>query len=267
MPLCKDPLLIKPLLLSDPDRTHSIANLVFNRAGARAAWVRVDALDNPQAVVCRWRFLYLFARSRAAARAMLAELPTYWKLSFAATPAELIATVRQVLRPRGRGLSWIAPCRLYVLDPVRGNGENHSRVAPGARTEQGRSNLVFHCQHPVGHLALSDAPLVTKHWPHGRSQRYIEWRIQSGPTAAIRRRGQLVAWALTHSDGAMGILHVLEEYRGQGMARSITTALARRCIKAGIKPFLYIVKTNVASIRLTESMGFTYSGEFAWFGE
>ena len=65
----------------------------------------------------------------------------------------------------------------------------------------------------------------------------------------------------------MGILHVLDKYRGQGMARSITTALAKRCQKAGLRPFLYIVEKNNASINLTESMGFRRHVMAAWFGE
>jgi predicted GNAT family acetyltransferase len=37
-------------------------------------------------------------------------------------------------------------------------------------------------------------------------------------------------------------------------------------LRLGLQPFLYIVKTNRASIRLTESMGFTRGGEYGWFG-
>ena len=41
---------------------------------------------------------------------------------------------------------------------------------------------------------------------------YIRWRIEHGPTAAIRRRGRLAAWALTHGDGSLGFLHVLDAH-------------------------------------------------------
>jgi 8-oxo-dGTP diphosphatase len=140
----------------------------------------------------------------------------------------------------------VAPCYLYVL-------------------ESGK--LVIDRRHKIGTLKPNDAEKIVSYWPHGRNADYIRWRIRTGPTCAIRRNGKLVAWAITHGDGAMGILHVLKEFRGLGMARSITTALAERSLRAGIKPFLYIVKRNKASIRLTESMGFTRHGIYCWFGE
>jgi predicted GNAT family acetyltransferase len=127
--------------------------------------------------------------------------------------------------------------------------------------------LVIDRTHKVGYLKPEDARLIVDYWPHGRNEAYIRWRIAAGPTCAIRQKGRLVAWALTHTDGSMGILHVLDNYRGQGMARSITTALAERCLKAGLRPFLYIVEKNKASINLTKSMGFTRHAVVGWFGE
>jgi 8-oxo-dGTP diphosphatase len=254
VPLCRDPEIIKPLLLADEPGTRSLFNLLSGRAGGRAVWVRVDNPDNPQAVVCRSgalhrrQMLYLYAANARAAAQVLDEIPGRWRLEFAATSTSLVPAVRRVLRKRGRRLNWVSPCFLYVLD-------------------SGPSSLVIDRSHRVARLKPGDARLIVNFWPHGRNADYIRWRIMTGPTCAIRRRGRLVAWALTHADGAMGILHVLDEFRGQGMARSITTALAERCRKAGLQPFLYIVKRNNASIRLTESMGFKRHAIVAWFGE
>jgi 8-oxo-dGTP diphosphatase len=117
-------------------------------------------------------------------------------------------------------------------------------------------------------LGSGDSRLVAEHWPYNDNKndlRYINWRIKTGPTAAIRRQGRLVAWALTHGDGSMGFLHVLKPWRGQGMARTIGTALAQRLLGKGIGPFLFIEKKNRASIRLTRTMGFERVGTFAWF--
>jgi 8-oxo-dGTP diphosphatase len=189
---------------------------------------------------------------------VLAEIPRPWKLEFAATPVKMVKAAKRELARRNavmrspkssgsrRRISWVAPCYLYVL-------------------ESGK--LVIDRRHKIGTLKPNDAEKIVSYWPHGRNADYIRWRIRTGPTCAIRRNGKLVAWAITHGDGAMGILHVLKEFRGLGMARSITTALAERSLRAGIKPFLYIVKRNKASIRLTESMGFTRHGIYCWFGE
>ena len=252
MPILRDPKILKPFLLRDEAATRSIYNTIFGRGGAQVVWIRVDDLKRPQAVVCRSRvqhrrqMLYMYARSSKAAEQVLAEIPNRWRLAFAATPARLVPAVRKALRKRSRKLGWVSPCYLYCLEPGR---------------------LVVDRAHRVGNLIPADARLIAEYWPHGRNPDYIRWRIRSGPTCAIRRNRKLVAWAITHADGAMGILHVLEEYRGLGMARAITTALAERCLKAGLKPFLFIVKRNQASINLTESMGFTRQGVCCWFGE
>jgi GNAT superfamily N-acetyltransferase len=284
VPISHNPEVLKPFLLRDESATRSIYNTVFGRAGARVVWIRVDDLKRPQAVICRSRvlhrrqMLYMYARNPKAAERVLAEIPKKWRLAFAATPARLVPAVRRALKKRGRKLDWISPCYLYVLEPshkeipmsklqfpTKSQVPNPNNTGPQMKPVPG--GLVIDRKHRVGRLRPGDAGLIAQYWPHGRNPDYIRWRIRSGPNCAIRRNGKLVACAITHADGSMGILHVLEEYRGLGMARSITTALAERCLKAGLKPFLYIVKRNKASINLTESMGFTRQGVYCWFGE
>lgn len=247
MPICHDYELVRPLLLADEPATRSIYNLVFRIAGAAARWVRVDNLSQPKAVLCRSgapyrsRFMYLYGTDSRAAQQLLAELPARWRFQFAATPLRFVRVARRV-----RKLNWVAPCYLYILNPEQ---------------------LVHYRRHRIERLKPDDARQIVHFWPHGRSLNYVRWRIETGPTCAIRRNGRLVAWGLTHADGSMGMLHVLQEYRGQGMARSITTALAGAIIRQGRLPFLYILRRNRPSINLTESMGFQRAGSYCWFGE
>ena len=248
MPICHNPEIVRPLLLANEAATRSIYNVIFGTAGAQASWIRVDDLENPHAVVARCttlgrrNMLYLWATGPHPAERVLREIPRRWKFELAATPHKFVAVAKRL-----RKINWVGtPCYMYALDPPR---------------------LVINRAHHVGTLRDEDVPLVTQYWTHGKSQDYIRWRIQAGPTCAVRVKRRLAAWALTHADGTMGILHVLEEYRGRDMARAITTALAQRCRKAGIKPFLYILRSNRASINLTESMGFTRHGTYTWFGE
>jgi ribosomal protein S18 acetylase RimI-like enzyme len=247
MPLCHDPKLIVPFLMRDEPGTRSICNLVFGRAGARARWIRVDNLANPRAVLIRngaqyrgGRY-YMFAVSNAAAESLIREIPRHWKLIFAGTPYRLAHVIGKV-----RNLKRVRANYLYVLDPKR---------------------LVTVRTHRVGFLTARDAAQIAHLWANGRQLNYVRWRIRVGPSAAIRRNGKLAAWGLTHADGSMAMLRVLEEYRGQGMARSITCTVARRVMAWGLKPFLHINTTNRASIRLTESMGFERHATYAWFSE
>jgi hypothetical protein len=45
---------------------------------------------------------------------------------------------------------------------------------------------------------------------------YVEERISKSISAAIMKKDKLVAWGLTHDDGALGSLHVLDAYRKKG---------------------------------------------------
>lgn len=248
VPLIRDREPVRALLEQGGARTASVRNLVFGLAGARARWVRVDSLDRPRAVLCRGRRLYLWADAPAAARAALAGLPVRTRGNFSAMPGRLVPSCRRhfaALRPNVRQ-SWTNVCWLYELagsppPPVR-----------GVRVEE---------------LGPADAATIAGLWPHGRRVEYVRARIRNWPTCAVRRGGRLVGWGLTHDDGSMGFLHVLDEWRGRGFARAITAALTRRLLDLDVRPHLYIVQDNRASIGLTESCGFRRVEDYWWFGE
>ena len=246
MPLCHGPNLIRPFTEGNRPAANSVANLVNDTFGSGLRWVRADSLSDPHAVLCRTRRFTLFADSGRAAARVLAEIPRNLRLGFGATPTRFCGLIKRSWHgpDAGRRL-WYNHCHLYVLKPGR---------------------LVIDRTHRVSRLRPEDAPLIARAWPYGRSPEQILRRISSGPGYCIRRRGAPVAWALTHEDGSMGFLHVVERYRHQCMARTLTTTLAERLLRLGVQPFMYIVVGNKASIRLTASMGFSRAGRFSWFG-
>ena len=243
MLVCRDLEPVRRLLLANEPATRSIYNTIFRDTGANPARVRVDDRENPKVALCRAGWLTLYASSVPAGKAALDSLPARWNFAFSATPSWAYRHAVKTRDPR-----WHNDCFGFALTDPR--------------------QLKARQRHRVGFLEPGDSRLVTRHWPYHSSRRdspYIRWRIEHGPTAAVRRRGRPVAWALTHGDGSLGFLHVLEEYRGQGMARSIAAALCRRSVRAGIMPFLFIEKKNRPSLRLTESLGFERVGSYSWF--
>jgi 8-oxo-dGTP diphosphatase len=246
MPLCHDSELLRPFIEKNRPATNCVGNLVYNTFGSRLRWVRADDIRDPHAVLCRTHRFTLFADSGPAAARVLAETPRNMRMVFSATPTRFCRMIRENWRgPDAGRRAWYNHCYLYVLKPGR---------------------LVIDRTHRVSRLRPSDAPLIARSWPYGRSADHILRRIRNGPGYCIRRKGKPVAWGLTHDDGSMGFLHVVEACRGQGMARALTTALARRLLSVGVQPFMHIVTGNTASIRLTASMGFTRAGRFSWFG-
>lgn len=85
---------------------------------------------------------------------------------------------------------------------------------------------------------------------------YIRERLAEGPAVGIFRDGNLVGWALTHDDMAMGMLTVLPEYRRQGIALDITLALIARMRELGEVPIVHISKDNTMSMPLVKKLGF-----------
>ncbi len=222
--------------------------MVAGAAGNIPRWIRVDNPACPQAVVCRTdRRLTLYAENPRAAACVVASLPRNLRQRFGATPSRFFRTIRRLWPgPDARRRAWTNYCHMYILKP--------GRLAPAPRVR-------------VGPLRPADAPLIARNWPYGRRRvEYVKSRIKAMPSSCIRRDGRPVAWALIHDDGSMGMLHVLEQFRGQGLARAITAHLARQVGKLGIQPFVYIVRTNRASISLTETMGFEKQAEYIWFG-
>jgi 8-oxo-dGTP diphosphatase len=246
MPLCHDHDLIRPFIAKNLPAANTVLHLVNNTFVSSLRWVRVDDLADPHALLCRTHRFTLFADSGRAAARVLAEVPRNLRLVFSATPTRFCRLIRTHWRgpDAGRRL-WYNHCYLYVLRPGR---------------------LVIDRNHRVSRLRPEDAMLIAQAWPYGRSPEHILRRIRSGPGYCIRRNGAPVAWGLTHDDGSMGFLHVVERYRHQGMARTLTTALAQSLLRLGVQPFMYIVTSNTASLRLTASMGFSRAGRFTWMG-
>ena len=93
---------------------------------------------------------------------------------------------------------------------------------------------------------------------------YLEDRITKSISAAIFEKNRLVAWGLTHDDGAIGSLHVLDEYRKKGYGREILISLVHQTRKLGKIPFAQIEEKNVAAIKLAENLGFIKDRRVSW---
>jgi len=93
---------------------------------------------------------------------------------------------------------------------------------------------------------------------------YVEERITKSISAAIIKKDKLVAWGLTHDDGALGSLHVLDEYRKKGYGKEIMTSLIHQNRKLGKMPFAQIEEKNLKAINLAEQLGFVKDRRVSW---
>ncbi len=91
-------------------------------------------------------------------------------------------------------------------------------------------------------LQMGDIDTIYEHvlYKMALTKNYIKDRIMKGYTASIRKDGKLVAWVLTHDDGAIGCLCVLDGYRNNGLGTNVCAKLISKMRRDGKKPFLYI---------------------------
>jgi 8-oxo-dGTP diphosphatase len=93
---------------------------------------------------------------------------------------------------------------------------------------------------------------------------YVEERITKSISAAIMKKDKLVAWGLTHDDGAIGSLHVLDEYRKKGYGKEILISLIHQNRKLGKISFAQIEEKNIKATNLVKQLGFVKDRRVSW---
>jgi ribosomal protein S18 acetylase RimI-like enzyme len=222
-------------------------NLIFNLEPPDLH-LFVDNPEEPRGVIVNegGYFWHAYSPDKNLSLGMLDGLP--WgdrEFGFAGIPEYQAQHLR-----RRRQVVWENPCYLYVLtEPEKFSGEIVAEI----------EELTPDC-----------VQLVSDVWPHGGHGdgrlTYLHDCIKKGPTAAIYQDDRPIAFALVHSDGSMGILHTEPEFREQGWGRLVSTALVRKLLDLDQPVFCYILRDNLASINLTESMGLTRIAEVSWMG-
>ena len=113
-------------------------------------------------------------------------------------------------------------------------------------------------------LSLAETDFVLAHYKHIPFREYIEDRINAGMLGAFSDNVP-VGFIGTHSDGSMGMLEVLPEYRRHGIAYSLEAALINRLREQKKIPYAQIFTTNSVSIRLQEKLRMSFSDKtLAW---
>ncbi|MGD0236833.1 MAG: GNAT family N-acetyltransferase [Syntrophorhabdales bacterium] len=148
---------------------------------------------------------------------------------------------------RGRAFSWeLSMTRLVLPEQVTFPKVLQSRISP---------------------LSPDDAEYIYEHSLYQAVTRpeYIRGRIQSGPSAGVRESGKLAAWLMTQDDGSIGLLHVLDDYRGRGYAYDLTADLITRLRERKRIPFVHVEETNTKSMNLALKLGFRRDRRLHWF--
>lgn len=128
------------------------------------------------------------------------------------------------------GFDWLTHCDLYVW-----NG-------------QPLNLSVIDCE--IRPLELQYAQQVSDGTPYHADLDDVRMCLTRHPSAAVYIDGKAVCWCLLHLEGDLGMLYTLPQYRHQGYALKVMTAITQMVIDAGNVPFAYIISDNTASKNL-----------------
>lgn len=119
-------------------------------------------------------------------------------------------------------------------------------------------------------LNESHLGLVNSTWKFGNehSIKMIRNMILNFPSCCLLDSdGQPIAWILTYTSCAMGMLYTIPEHRGKGYAKALVTSMSRRLLSQGFPVYCFIEEENQVSYRLFTNLGFTEIPDYraAWF--
>jgi 8-oxo-dGTP diphosphatase len=121
-------------------------------------------------------------------------------------------------------------------------------------------------KNPMRKLTKADAEYIFKNSKYKQylTLKYIEDRIQKGINAGIEIDGKLAAWVMSHDDGSIGFLNVLEEYRRKHLGYDITLSAIKMYRERKEIPFVHIEASNIGSINLARKAGFEFDRNIHW---
>lgn len=125
-------------------------------------------------------------------------------------------------------LLWLTRCDLYVW-----NGKPLDL------------SVIGDCD--VRPLKASYVKQVSDGTPYHADLADVSMCLHKHPSAAAYVGDKAVCWCLLHLEGDLGMLYTLPEYRRQGYALKVMTALTQMVLDKGNVPYAYIIEDNVAS--------------------
>ncbi|XP_059608035.1 uncharacterized protein LOC132255882 [Phlebotomus argentipes] len=122
----------------------------------------------------------------------------------------------------------------------------------------------------IRRLTVEDASIANDLWRYKNSvtevllQKMAKYNICYG---AYTPTDKLVGWIFITPYGAIGVLHILEEFRGKKIAQALVIQMIKYLIDtfADLEPYAFIDALNVASIKLFEKLGFEDQHELGYF--
>ncbi len=118
-------------------------------------------------------------------------------------------------------------------------------------------------------ITQADRDFVLEHYDRLEPEE-VEQAISEDRIFGLRDQGKLFAFIGLHEDHAMGMLHVLTEYRRQSWGERLERALTAKVLAMGELPYGQVFTGNDTSMRLQEKLGFVRCSDkvyWMWNGD
>ncbi len=123
----------------------------------------------------------------------------------------------------------------------------------------GREPPVIQSGLEIRRLDVSYLDILYRHYNRHADAGYLEQRLSCGAMYGGFIDGRLCGFVGTHDEGSMGILHILDECRGQGFGAALECFMIHRILEEGGVPFAQVSVDNAVSLRLQQRLGLTVS--------
>ncbi|NCC65511.1 MAG: GNAT family N-acetyltransferase [Spirochaetia bacterium] len=111
----------------------------------------------------------------------------------------------------------------------------------------------------------ADLDLIVTHYTHAEPS-YVRDRVRSRTMLGLEIDGELAAFMGRHSEGAMGLLEVLPQYRRRHLGQQLESAYINLMLEQGLVPYCNVEMTNTASLALQRKLGLVFAKQHVyWF--
>lgn len=110
-------------------------------------------------------------------------------------------------------------------------------------------------------LDASHLAFVHEHYSNIDDPDYLLELLEAGVFFGAYVQGRLAGFVGEHSEGSLGLLEVLPDYRRRGVAEALVRYATNRHLQRGYVPFSQIKVNNAASFALQKKLGYSISDE------
>jgi len=110
-------------------------------------------------------------------------------------------------------------------------------------------------------MSLAQLDWVYENYSDHLSYDYLKERIECDELYSGAVDGEQCGFVGIHADGSIGIMKVVEKFRGQGLATALEGSIINVMLDKGEIPFSQIEFDNEASIALHKKLGFEISSK------